>query len=146
MEWANTITHVRIVEQISIPVRNVIVTRKRHLVVTKIKHPKITDEDHVTIIKVCEGGDSKMNYGLCSSFVCLSDVSGVMEEMNTVIHNPNIDIELDKRILTRCIHERFKVQLNSFDLNRLVSYDKEHLNEFVRDIRRLIWIHQNVSN
>lgn len=79
-----------------------------------------------------------MFIGLHSNFVCLSDVSGTMEEMNTVIHNPNIDVELDREVLYKSILEKFKVSLKDDDLDRLVKYDKDHLEEFVNDVRGLI--------
>lgn len=79
-----------------------------------------------------------MFIGHCSNFVCLSDVSGTMEGMNTVIHNPNIDVELDREVLHKSILEKFNVSLRDADLDRLVKYDKEHLNEFIDDIRGII--------
>lgn len=72
-------------------------------------------------------------------FVCMDDISGHMEMLNSVIYNPNIDdSEFNKRILFNAIKEKFNVSLTDEQLNRLTKYEKDQLEMFVNDLREIL--------
>lgn len=74
-----------------------------------------------------------------SSFVCVDDITGRPENLNKIIYNPNLD---DPSIipvkLFMDVNEIFGVELSSNDIQQLISYDANHLNEFANDLRNMI--------
>lgn len=74
-----------------------------------------------------------------TSFVCLDDIAGVPVKLNKVIYNPNID---DKSIipdrLFNGVQEYFGVKLSPSEIQHLISYDANHLDEFANDLRQLV--------
>ena len=74
-----------------------------------------------------------------TTFVCLDDVSGCVEDMNYVIYNPTVDGTVQQtEKLYRYIKERFNIELTSADMTQLLSHDEQHLTEFVIDLKRII--------
>ncbi len=74
-----------------------------------------------------------------TSFVCLDDITGVPVDLNKVIYNPNID---DPTIipvkLFNDVKEAFNVELSSSEVQKLVSYDAYHLDDFANDLRQIV--------
>lgn len=74
-----------------------------------------------------------------TSFVCLDDIAGVPVDLNKVIYNPNID---DPTIipvkLFNDVKEAFNVELSSSEVQKLVSYDAHHLDDFANDLRQIV--------
>lgn len=74
-----------------------------------------------------------------TTFVCLDDVSGCVEEMNYVIYNPTVDGTVEQtRKLFEYIKERFNIELTSDEILSLLKYDEQHLTEFVIELKSLI--------
>lgn len=74
-----------------------------------------------------------------TTFVCLDDVSGCVEDMNYVIYNPTVDGTVQQtRKLFEYIKERFNIELTSDEILSLLKYDEQHLTEFVIDLKSLI--------
>lgn len=74
-----------------------------------------------------------------TTFVCLDDVSGCVEEMNYVIYNPTVDGTVEQtRKLFEYIKERFNIELTSDEILSLLKYDEQHLTEFVIKLKSLI--------
>lgn len=74
-----------------------------------------------------------------TSFVCLDDIAGVPVDLNKVIYNPNID---DPTIipvkLFNDVKEAFNVELSASEVQKLVSYDAHHLDDFANDLRQIV--------
>lgn len=77
-------------------------------------------------------GSNKLN------FVCVNDITHKMEPMDSVIYNPNRDKEESITCLKSIIRSRFKVDLTDEQLERLTSYDKDHLYDFIKDLKDII--------
>lgn len=74
-----------------------------------------------------------------TTFVCLDDVSGCVEDMNYVIYNPTVDGTVEQtRKLFEYIKERFNIELTSDEILSLLKYDEQHLTEFVIELKSLI--------
>lgn len=76
-----------------------------------------------------------------ASFVCYDDIvpSGIAEGLNPVVYNPILEEEEKRKILARSIQEMFNVILTDDELDSLCKYDKYHLEEFVKEIRKCIY-------
>lgn len=75
------------------------------------------------------------------SFVCYDDIvpSGITEGLNPVVYNPILEEEEKRKILARSVQEMFNVILTDDELDSLCKYDKYHLEEFVKEIRKCIY-------
>ncbi len=76
-----------------------------------------------------------------ASFVCYDDIipSGIIDGLNPVVYNPILEEEEKRKILARSIQEMFNVILTDDELDSLCKYDKYHLEEFVKEIRKCIY-------
>ena len=74
-----------------------------------------------------------------TSFVCLDDITGFPVDLNKVIYNPNIDDPVIIPVkLFNDVKEYFGVELSSSDVQQLISYDANHLDEFANDLRQIL--------
>lgn len=74
-----------------------------------------------------------------TSFVCLDDITGVPVDLNKVIYNPNIDDPTTVPVrLCNCVQEYFGVNLSPSEVQHLISYDSNHLDEFANDLRQIV--------
>lgn len=74
-----------------------------------------------------------------ASFVCLDDISGRPEGLNRVIYNPKVDDIYEASYkLHDVIFEQFGVLLTSEELDKLTSYDSNHLDDFAYELRKII--------
>lgn len=74
-----------------------------------------------------------------TSFVCLDDITGVPVDLNKVIYNPNVDSpEIIPVKLFNDVREAFNVELSSSEIQKLISYDAAHLDDFANDLRQMI--------
>lgn len=71
-------------------------------------------------------------------FVCLEDISGLYEPMNHVLYPLGTDKEFNKRNMKKIIKGRFGYELSDDDLNKLVSYTKENLTSFIKDLKHIL--------
>ena len=73
-------------------------------------------------------------------FVCLEDISGLYEPMNHVLYPLGNDKEFNRQNIKKIVSERFNHKLTDMDLDRLVSYTKQDLTEFIRDLKNILKI------
>lgn len=74
-------------------------------------------------------------------FVCYDDIipTGITEGFNPVVYNPILKKEEKRKMLARSVQEMFNVILTNDELDSLCKYDKYHLEEFVKEIRKCIY-------
>ena len=74
-----------------------------------------------------------------TSFVCVDDITGVPVDLNKVIYNPNIDDPVIVPVkLFNDVQQYFGVELSSSEVQHLISYDANHLDEFANDLRKIV--------
>lgn len=79
-----------------------------------------------------------MNGSGKNPFVCIDDITKRMESLNSVIYNTTHSVEVNKRRLHSIVKERFNIELTEEQLDRLTKYDRDHLSEFIDDLRQII--------
>lgn len=73
------------------------------------------------------------------NFVTLEDVLGGQESLNHVLLNPMLSKEKNEQILRKAHHFHFpKIDITEDDLDRLTSFDKCHLDDFIVAYRELL--------
>lgn len=81
------------------------------------------------------------NNSLCySSFVVLSDVKRIsLDSLNPVIYNP-LKLSHDKQIEQLKTHGKqyMNYDFNDDEINTLMSYDENHLNDFINTYRKIV--------
>lgn len=73
------------------------------------------------------------------SFVCMDDISGMVEPLNYVVYNPSKDMPHERinKLYDR-IKERFDVELTSDQLNHLTKFNVHELHQFVTELQQII--------
>ena len=76
-----------------------------------------------------------------NNFVCLDDVTpNTFDGLNPVIYNPAKDtVEFRVDLLFRTVKEYFGVELTSDQLIYLTKFDVYQLNEFITELRKIIY-------
>jgi hypothetical protein len=74
-------------------------------------------------------------------FVCYDDIvpSDSAYGFNPVVYNPILKEEEKRKILAKGVQEMLNVILTDDELDSLCKYDKYHLTEFVKEIRKCIY-------
>lgn len=71
--------------------------------------------------------------------MCLDDITLKAEPLNPVIYNPNhVKDEYARRLLHDIVKNNLHYDLSSDQLDHLLSYDVNHLNEFVLELRKIV--------
>jgi len=65
-----------------------------------------------------------------------------MEKLNSVIYNPIHSVDVNRRRLHNTIKESLNIELTEEQLDRLTKYDRDHLVEFISDMKQIIWEHK----
>lgn len=74
-----------------------------------------------------------------NKFVCLSDITHDIEEMDYVIYNPSKHSDdFGKKILHKTINDRFNIKLTEEQINGLFKYDENHLDGFIYELSEII--------
>lgn len=80
------------------------------------------------------------NDRITDTFVCLDDVTQHAEYINPVIYNPSKDtVAFRIDLLYRNVKQYFNIELTSDELIHLTKYDVYQLNEFVDELRKIIY-------
>ena len=75
---------------------------------------------------------------MLDKFVCLSDITREREDINTVIFNPNIDNETNRKVIVETIKRRFDLDIPSDLVDMLLCNDKYSLETFVCDLNKYV--------
>lgn len=75
---------------------------------------------------------------MSDKFVCLSDITNTREDINTVIFNPNIDNETNRKVIVETIKRRFDLDIPSDLVDMLLCNDKYSLETFVCDLKKYV--------
>lgn len=74
-----------------------------------------------------------------SPFVCISDVTGNMEKLNTVIFNPILSKENNKIVIKKECNLRYDLMLSDEQLESLVN---NSVNDFITELHGIIVRHK----
>ena len=75
---------------------------------------------------------------MSDKFVCLSDITNTREDINTVIFNPNIDNETNRKVIVETIKRRFDLDIPSDLVDMLLCNAKSSLEIFVCDLKKYV--------
>lgn len=72
-------------------------------------------------------------------FICIDDITGSPCALNTVIYNPLLSKERNEEILYNAVKTQLWVELTPDELDMLTSYGRYSMNEFIIQLRRIIY-------
>lgn len=71
--------------------------------------------------------------------ICLEDITGIREEMNTVVYNFNLEPERRIHEFKRLMEKRFPHRFTESELESLLKYERRDAMKFIHEVRSYIF-------